>query len=241
MDRTKLAQGYDAVDSVASPMATTASSASKSGITGAGIGSVAGLVIAHKLKANKLQGAGIGSLVGGTLGAVSGVGKANQQRHMALQQMGLEPIKAASLQHVAELGRQFALSQVEGLSPAEKIAFVEKQANAFSDGFVKTMQGFDKHILGNVGHLTAATFRGAGHLGKTVANLDLQGKLHKGGDWLVDYAKDGGPMNRQVWGRTAAGIGGGIAAVQYGRQKAEENLISAQQQQQGLVPYGYPG
>lgn len=186
--------GTDAVDAVTSPMAHAASSAARSGVTGAGIGTIAGALLSK----GKLHAAGVGGVTGAALGAVSGIHRSSQQRHMSLQAMGFEP-KMASL------------------TPYD-FYMATKKANVVGDAIVNFAQGFDHHVMHNVGRASGAVTRGAGRLAEGIADLDLQGKLRDGGQSLHGL---GGKMDPVVWGRTVTGLGGAAMAYAMGREVAD--------------------
>jgi len=221
----KIAEGYDAVDAVTSPMAHMASSAAKSGLTGAGIGTVASLILTKGKKG--FGPVGIGSVTGGTLGALSGAHESNRRRHMAMQAMGLEAPKMASVQEAYEAGRRFALEKFAGLSPQEVI----KQANALSDAVVGFAKGFDEHVMHNVGRAAAGLTHGAGHVVEGIADLNLEQKVREGGRALQDFGKKG--MDRVVWGRTLTGIAGAGLAYEAGKEIADTREMNRRLQYYG--------
>lgn len=191
-------EGTDAIDAVTSPMAHAASSAARTGVTGAGIGTIAGALLSK----GKLHAAGVGGVTGATLGAISGVHSSGQQRHMAMQAMGLEPKVATE-------------------TPYDVYMQEIKEANALGDSIVNISRGFDEHIMTNVGRVAAGATRGAGHLAEGVASLDLQGKLRRGGQFLQDFGDKG--MDRVIWGRTLTGLGAAALAYGAGREISDAN------------------
>lgn len=130
------------------PLAHTIETAAKH----IGVGSVIGGVTGALASGGKPSAALLSGAAGATLGAVSGISQAYNERKM--ERMGL---KEASVQDLYQAGCAFA-QQVLALPPAEKAAFMQAVDSAL--GHVAT------GLYGGAGRL----IEGAGQLGSHMAN-----------------------------------------------------------------------